>query len=144
MKLFTTFVQTKFRSYSLYCFWKYKIFTQKFKCFKLNAVFSKQNISCFEISCPRLIWSIDAFFMHNASAVDVYRDERKHINYSIWPMRSSCPDSRRRCSKLHAISACSRFTSIACLQTKGPHRPDAIRQRDGNFQFTKTNKTVNE
>ena len=26
---------------------------------------------------------------------------------------------------------------------KGPHRPDAIRQRDANFQFSKTNKTVN-
>ena len=26
---------------------------------------------------------------------------------------------------------------------KGPHRPDAIRQRDANFQFLKTNKTVN-
>ena len=23
------------------------------------------------------------------------------------------------------------------------HRPDAIRQRDANFQFSKTNKTVN-
>ena len=83
----------------------------------LNAVFSKQNISCFEISCPRLIRSIDVFFMHNASAVDVYRAERKHINYSIWPMRSSRHDSRRRYSKLHAISACSHFTLIACLQT---------------------------
>ena len=31
---------------------------------------------------------------------------------------------------------CSRFP-------KGPHRPDAIRQRDANFQFSKTNKTVN-
>jgi hypothetical protein len=27
--------------------------------------------------------------------------------------------------------------------SKGPHRPDAIRQRDANFQFSKTNKTVN-
>jgi hypothetical protein len=27
-------VQTKFRPYSLYCFLKYKIFKQKFKCFK--------------------------------------------------------------------------------------------------------------
>jgi hypothetical protein len=26
---------------------------------------------------------------------------------------------------------------------KGPHRPDAIRQRDANFEFSKTNKTVN-
>jgi hypothetical protein len=31
----------------------------------------------------------------------------------------------------------------AALTTKGPHRPDAIRQRDANFQFSKTNKTVN-
>jgi hypothetical protein len=29
------------------------------------------------------------------------------------------------------------------VKTKGPHRPDAIRQRDANFQFSKTNKTVN-
>jgi hypothetical protein len=28
-------------------------------------------------------------------------------------------------------------------KTKGPHRPDAIRQRDANFQFSKTNTTVN-
>jgi hypothetical protein len=34
MVLFTTFVQTKFRPYSLYCFSKYKIFKQKFKYFK--------------------------------------------------------------------------------------------------------------
>ena len=26
---------------------------------------------------------------------------------------------------------------------KGPYRPNAIRQRDANFQFLKTNKTVN-
>jgi hypothetical protein len=25
----------------------------------------------------------------------------------------------------------------------GPHRPNAIRQRDANFQFLKTNKTIN-
>jgi hypothetical protein len=30
-----------------------------------------------------------------------------------------------------------------CLDLKGPHRPNAIRQRDANFQFSKTNKTVN-
>ena len=30
-----------------------------------------------------------------------------------------------------------------CMDLKGPHRPDAIRQRDANFQFSKTNKTVN-
>ena len=29
------------------------------------------------------------------------------------------------------------------LFSKGPHRPDAIRQRDANFQFSKTNKNVN-
>ena len=29
------------------------------------------------------------------------------------------------------------------LKYKGPHRPNAIRQRDANFQFLKTNKTVN-
>jgi hypothetical protein len=28
-------------------------------------------------------------------------------------------------------------------EVKGPHRPGAIRQRDANFQFSKTNKTIN-
>jgi hypothetical protein len=62
MVLFTTFVQTKFRPYSLYCFSKYKIFKQKFNV--LNTVFSKQNISCFEIRWPRPIWSVNVVFMH--------------------------------------------------------------------------------
>ena len=30
-----------------------------------------------------------------------------------------------------------------CMGLKGPYRPNAIRQRDANFQFLKTNKTVN-
>ena len=30
-----------------------------------------------------------------------------------------------------------------CMGLKGPHRLDAIRQGDANFQFSKTNKTVN-
>jgi hypothetical protein len=30
----------------------------------LNTVFSKQNISCFEIRWPRPIWSVSVFFMH--------------------------------------------------------------------------------
>ena len=28
-------------------------------------------------------------------------------------------------------------------ESLGPYRPNAIRQRDANFQFLKTNKTVN-
>ena len=115
--VFTTLVQTKFRPYSLHYFSKYKIFQQTFKC--LNAVFSKKNISCFEIRWPRLIWSIDVFFMHNASAVDIYRAQRKHINNGIWPMRISLPDSRRRYSKLYVISAGSHFTLRTwCSQAK--------------------------
>jgi hypothetical protein len=58
----------------------------------LKAVFSKQNISCFEIRWPRLIRSIDVFFMHNASAVDIYIAQWKHINYGIWLMIISIPD----------------------------------------------------
>jgi hypothetical protein len=40
---------------------------------------------CFEIRWPRPIWSVNVFFMHSASAVDIYRAQRKHVNYSIWP-----------------------------------------------------------
>ena len=29
-------------------------------------------------------------------------------------------------------------------ESLGPYRPNAIRQRDANFQFLKTNKTVNQ
>ena len=29
------------------------------------------------------------------------------------------------------------------FHSKGPYRPNAIRQRDANFQFLKSNKTVN-
>ena len=35
------------------------------------------------------------------------------------------------------------FAKLNSQTCKGPHRPDAIRQRDANFQFSKTNKTVN-
>ena len=35
------------------------------------------------------------------------------------------------------------FAKLNFQTCKGPHRPDAIRQRDANFQFSKTNKTVN-
>jgi hypothetical protein len=112
MVLFTTFVQTKFRPYSLYCFSKYKMFKQKFNV--LNTVFSKQNISCFEIRWPRPIWSVNVFFMHSASAVDIYRAQRKHINYSIWPMRISRHDLRRRYSNLLVIDAGSQFSLRAC------------------------------
>jgi hypothetical protein len=56
------------------------------------------------------------FFMHSASAVDIYRAQRKHINYSGWPMRISRPDSRRRYSMLYVISAGSHFTLRACSQ----------------------------
>ena len=33
--------------------------------------------------------------------------------------------------------------TTVCMELKGPHRPDAIRQSDANFKFSKTNKTVN-
>ena len=32
------------------------------------------------------------------------------------------------------------FAKLNSQTCKGPHRPDAIRQRDENFQFSKTNK----
>jgi hypothetical protein len=35
------------------------------------------------------------------------------------------------------------FAKLNSQTCKGTHRPDAIRQRDANFQFSKTNKTVN-
>ena len=35
------------------------------------------------------------------------------------------------------------FAKLNSQTCKGPHRPDAIRQRDANFQFSRTNKTVN-
>jgi hypothetical protein len=50
------------------------------------------------------------FFMHSASAVDIYRAQRKHINYSIWPMRISRHDLRRRYSNSLVIDAGSHFT----------------------------------
>jgi hypothetical protein len=54
--------------------------------------------------------------MHSASAVDIYRAQRKHINYSIWPMRISRYDLRRRYSNSLVIDAGSRFTLRACSQ----------------------------
>jgi hypothetical protein len=84
-----------------------------------NTVFSKQNISCFEIRWPRPIWSVNVFFMHSASAVDIYRAQRKHINYSIWPMRISRHDLRRRYSNLLVIDAGSQFSLRACSQAMG-------------------------
>jgi hypothetical protein len=80
----------------------------------LNTVFSKQNISCFEIRWPRPIWSVNVFFMHSASAVDIYRGQRKHINYSILPMRISRHDLRRRYSNSLVIDAGSQFSLRAC------------------------------
>jgi hypothetical protein len=68
----------------------------------LNTVFSKQNISCFEIRRP------------SASAVDIYRAQRKHINYSIRPMRISRHDLRRRYSNSLVIDAGSQFSLRAC------------------------------
>jgi hypothetical protein len=54
--------------------------------------------------------------MHSASAVDIYRAQRKHINYSIWPMRISRHDLRRRYSNSLVIDAGSQFTLRACSQ----------------------------
>jgi hypothetical protein len=58
------------------------------------------------------------FFMHSASAVDIYRAQRKHINYSMWPMRISRHDLRRRYSNLLVIDAGSQFSLRACSQAK--------------------------
>jgi hypothetical protein len=54
--------------------------------------------------------------MHSASAVDIYRAQRKHINYSIWPIRISRHDLRRRYSNSLVIDAGSLFTLRACSQ----------------------------
>jgi hypothetical protein len=56
------------------------------------------------------------FFMHSASAVDIYRAQRKDINYSIWPMRISRHDLRRRYSNSLVIHAGSQFSLRACSQ----------------------------
>jgi hypothetical protein len=64
----------------------------------------------------RPIWSVNVFFMHSASAVDIYRAQRKHINYSIWPMRISRHDLRRRYSNSFVIDAGSQFGLRACSQ----------------------------
>jgi hypothetical protein len=34
------------------------------------------------------------------------------------------------------------FVKLNSQTCKGPHRPDAVRQRDANFQFSKTNKRI--
>jgi hypothetical protein len=44
-------------------------------------------------------------FLCSGSAVDIYRAQRKHINYSIWPMRISRHDLRRRYSNSLVIDA---------------------------------------
>jgi hypothetical protein len=50
----------------------------------LNTVFPKQNISCFEIRWPKLNQFDQLMcFLCSGSAVDIYRAQRKHINYSI-------------------------------------------------------------
>ena len=121
MVLFTTFVQTKFRPCKLnldrivYTVFRNIRYSSK-SSNVLNTVFSKQNISCFEIRRPRPIWSVNVFFMHSASAVDIYRAQRKHINYSIWPMRISRHDLRRRYSNSLVIDAGSQFSLRACSQ----------------------------
>jgi hypothetical protein len=66
------------------------------------------------------------FFMHSASAVDIYRAQRKHINYSIWPMRISRRDLRRRYSNSLVIDAGSHFTLRACSQANVYHVPSAV------------------
>jgi hypothetical protein len=59
---------------------------------------------------------INVFFKHSASAVDIYRAQRKHINYSIWPMGISRHDLRHRYSNSLVIDAGSHFTLRACSQ----------------------------
>jgi hypothetical protein len=121
MVLFTTFEQTKFRPCKLnldrtvYTVSRNIRYSSK-SLNVLNTVFSKQNISCFEIRRPRPIWSVNVFFMHSASAVDIYRAQRKHINYSIWPMRILRHDLRRRYSNSLVIDAGSQFSLRACSQ----------------------------
>jgi hypothetical protein len=121
MVLFTTFVQNKFRPCKLnldrtvYTVFRNIRYSSK-SLNVLNTVFSKQNISCFEIRWPRPIWSVSVFFMHSASAVCIYRAQRKHINYSIWPMRISRHDLRRRYSNSLVIDAGSQFNLRACSQ----------------------------
>jgi hypothetical protein len=123
MVLFTTFVQTKFRLCKLnldrtvYTVFRNIRYSSK-SSNVLNTVFWKQNISCFEIRRPRPIWSVNVFFMHSASAVDIHRAQRKHINYSIWPMRISRQDLRRRYSNSLVIDAGSQFSLRACSQAK--------------------------
>jgi hypothetical protein len=56
--------------------------------------------------------------MHSASAVDIYRAQRKHINYSISPMRISRHDLRRRYSNSLVMDAGSQFSLRACSQAK--------------------------
>jgi hypothetical protein len=127
MVLFITFVQIKFRPCKLnldrtvYTVFRNIRYTSKISNV-LNTVFSKQNISCFEIRWPRPIWWVNVFFMHSASAVDKYRAQRKDINYSIWPMRISRHDLRRRYSNSLVIDAGSQFSLRACSQAN--HGPD--------------------
>jgi hypothetical protein len=56
--------------------------------------------------------------MHSPSAVDIYRAQRKHINYSIWPMRISRHDLWRRYSNSLVIDAGSQFSLRTCSQAK--------------------------
>ena len=117
MVLFTTFVQTKFKPYSLYCFSKYKIFKQKFKCFKYCFLKTEHFVLWDKMAKTNLInWCV-FYACIMLQQLTWYRALWKNINYSIWPMRISRPDKRRRYSKLHAIRAGSHFTLSACSQT---------------------------
>jgi hypothetical protein len=52
----------------------------------------------------------------------------------------TCQYSNNKFQKRQKSFSFAKLNSQAC---KGPHRPDAIRQHDANFQFSKTNKTAN-
>jgi hypothetical protein len=58
------------------------------------------------------------FFMHSASAVDIYRAQRKNINDSIRPIRISRHDLRYRYSNSLVIDAGTQFSLRACSQAK--------------------------
>jgi hypothetical protein len=124
MVLFTTFMQTKFRPCKLnldrtvYTVFRNIRYSSK-SSNVLNTVFSKQNISCFEIRQPRPIWSVNVFLCIVLQQLTyIYRAQRKHVNYSIWQMRISRHDLRRRYSNSLVIDAGSQFSLRACSQAK--------------------------
>jgi hypothetical protein len=52
-------------------------------------------------------------------------------------------ERRQDLGRRHCFADLKFFEGCMKIASEGPHRPDAIRQRDANFQFSKTNTTVN-